>query len=183
MGKICGIRLLQMVKFLRVHGRAAREQLSPALHHYLGTGTMIDVAGWYPETDHEALIEATARLLPQPDLFSTYQWIGRIGARNDLRTYYPDIFVADDPAATLENLTTLWHRHHDSGRLEAVASRDGHGTILVCDFPHLTPVFVDVTSGYLEELVRLANGRHPHAGRVATERPDQQGWRVRWSPA
>ena len=155
MAKAKGTTLFTLVKFLRSQREAARERLSPDLHHYLEE--QIQPALWYPEEDLLALLRVMLELLPLSRQEALAQ-IGRTIAREHLEGVYEHLRV-DDPAG-LANLArrsyVLWASMHDTGKLAARLEGEAGASFELRDYGLPSPEMCTIMSAYFSETLRMA---------------------------
>jgi hypothetical protein len=155
MAKAKGTTLLTLVKFLRSQREAARERLSPDLHHYLEE--QVQPALWYPEEDLLALIRVMLELLP----LSRQEALARMGrqvAREHLEGIYEHLrFENRSGLANLARRTyALWASMHDTGRLVARLEAEARASFELRDYGLPSPEMCTIMSAYFYETLRVA---------------------------
>lgn len=153
MAKAKGYTLIGAVKFLRSQKQRARELLAPEHHHYLEE--RIAEAGWYPESDLEALLEATLALQPgrrDEALFA----MGVFSARQHLDGGVYKHLRFDGEGSMPRRALALWASQHDTGRWKLTPVGPGELTMTIRDFAHPTEILCGINRGYFSEALRLA---------------------------
>jgi hypothetical protein len=156
MAKAKGTTLLTLVKFLRSQREAARERLSPGLHHYLEE--QIQPALWYPEEDLLALIRAMLELLPLSREEALAQ-MGRTVACEHLEGVYGHLRVEEQSGlATLARRSyALWASMHDTGRMVARLEAETRASFELRDYGLPSPEMCTILSAYFSETLRMAS--------------------------
>jgi hypothetical protein len=184
MAKAKGTTLFALVKFLRSQRDAARERLSPDLHHYLEE--QIQPALWYPESDLLALIRAMLELLPVSRDEALAQ-MGRISAREHLEGIYGHLRVGTsgglDVVAFARRSYTLWATMHDTGRLTAHVDAKGKATFEIRDYALPSPEMCTILSAYFCETLRMAGAVDPevHEIECRVDGADSCRWQASWA--
>jgi hypothetical protein len=155
MAKAKGTTLLTLVKFLRSQREAARERLSPGLHHYLEE--QIQPALWYPEEDLLALMRAMLELLPLSREEALAQ-MGRTIAREHLEGVYGHLRVEElSRLSTLARMSyALWASMHDTGKLAARLEGETGAIFELRDYGLPSPEMCTIMSAYFSETLRVA---------------------------
>jgi predicted hydrocarbon binding protein len=155
MAKAKGTTLLTLVKFLRSQRKAARERLSPELHHYLEE--RIQPALWYPEEDLLALIRAMLELLPLSREKALAQ-MGRTVACEHLEGVYGHLRVEEKSGlATLARRSyALWASMHDTGRMVARLEAEARASFELRDYGLPSPEMCAILTAYFSETLRMA---------------------------
>jgi hypothetical protein len=155
MAKAKGTTLLTLVKFLRSQREAARERLSPDLHHYLEE--QIQPALWYPEEDLLSLIRVMLELLP----LSREEALAQMGctvAREHLEGVYEHLRAEDRSGlATLARRSyALWASMHDTGKLVARLEAEARASFELRDYGLPSPEMCTIMGSYFSETLRMA---------------------------
>jgi hypothetical protein len=155
MAKAKGTTLLTLVKFLRSQGKAARERLSPDLHHYLEE--QIQPALWYPEADLLALIRAMVELLP----LSREEALAQMGctvAREHLEGVYEHLRVEVESGLTTltRRSYALWASMHDTGTLAVRLESETRASFELPDYGLPSPEMCTILTAYFSETLRMA---------------------------
>ena len=155
MAKAKGTTLFTLVKFLRSQRQAARERLSPDLHHYLEE--QIQPALWYPEEDLLALIRVMLELLPLSRQEALAQ-VGRTIAREHLEGVYEHLRVEDraDLATLGRRSYALWASMHDTGRMVAQLEAEARASFELRDYGLPSPEMCTIMGSYFSETLRMA---------------------------
>jgi hypothetical protein len=112
-GRIKGVAVLGIVKFLRSRRDDALARLRPELHHYL-TET-VSPSTWYPESEHAELLVAGSQLYTgSPD--RALEVMGEVAARSHSEIYRELLVGRGSQSRTF----ALWSTQHDTGELRRV---------------------------------------------------------------
>ncbi|OGP84168.1 MAG: hypothetical protein A2Y95_11310 [Deltaproteobacteria bacterium RBG_13_65_10] len=141
------------MRVLRANRAAALALLPPRLHHYLQGRIMVSV--WYPEEDYLDLLRALSRILPKRN-GSIYEFMGRQGARMDLKGVYRHMVFPGDPAATLKRCALYWHNYHDTGRCLVTIEGPGQARVDITSYEMTSPEMCEVQLGWYLEALRIA---------------------------
>jgi hypothetical protein len=181
MAKAKGTTLLTLVKFLRSQRQAARERLSPDLHHYLAE--KIQPALWYPEEHLLALIRVMLELLPLSREEALTQ-MGRTVAREHLEGIYEHLRLDGEwGLATLARRSyALWTSMHDTGSLDARLEAEDSAIFELRDYALPSPEMCTILSAYLSETLRVAGIVDPEVHEVECRSDGAPAcrWEARW---
>jgi hypothetical protein len=151
-----GTSVLQLVKALRLSGKAARATLAAHLHHYLEERIL--VSSWYPIDDYLALLRAVMAILPRPPGSDPWELCGELAARHDLNTVYKGMVRGGSLARALKAARDLWTLYWNVGRIE-LGGDEAEASIDLYEFPVVSQDHCRFMSAFLREQLRLALGR------------------------
>ena len=143
--------------------------------------TQVLVSGWYPDEDFMALLQAMARLVPEPEGMDVWEWIGRFGAKTDMQDIHALLVKKGDVEETLQRFPRMWGLYHDSGDVH-VDTRAGQARLDIRHPLIAYPEFCRLQTGHLAELITIAGAKAPRV-RTVQRSPSRLAacWSLSWS--
>ncbi len=179
--KTKGLQVIGLVQLLKGAPERARELLPSELHHYLGDS--IQLTAWYPESDQEQLMRATAELAVELGIVTGDPWtaMGEEGAKSHLGGPYASLVRTGNPMRTLQSAPNAWELFHDSGRMVVKPTGLRTARIELHDFP-VRPEMARLIGGYLCQLLRMAGGTTPKVAVVSSSDNEDRPtvWNASW---
>jgi hypothetical protein len=141
-GRIKGVAVLGIVKFLRARRDDALPLLRPELHHYLND--TVSPSSWYPEMDQAELLHAGS-LLYQGSPDRALELMGEIAARGHSEIYHELLVGRGSQSRTF----ALWSTQHDTGELRRVRETATRMSFELVNFEGTSREFCLLFTGYL----------------------------------
>ncbi len=177
-----GTHVLAAVKVLRGNRERALALLAPPLQKYLEQRIL--PSSWYPMSEHLALLHAVAKLWPAGS-GDPWALMGRATAQVDLTGIYKSHLRVGDPGRTLVAMGALWRSAQDTGTVQITVEPSGTwAEMSLRDYPLSSREFCRVTTGYIGEVLRLAEARDPRVNHVECVNTGHTEckWRAIWTP-
>jgi hypothetical protein len=179
MSKVKGTDIVILRSILKERGKLIEDQfmarLSPELTQLYGN---VLATTWVPIQEIEKLYENAAEVF-FPSETDKISHLARMLAEKSFGGIYKAFLRNPTPKSVIEKASIIWNAYHVKGKLGVSVISDHGATLLVSDYPELSPIIRKVFNGQLAALLDLAGAKNAKIIHLGNN-PTAWKWQIVW---